>query len=232
MQRLVDDPERCYRSMRGRDTRFDGVFYVGVTSTGIFCRPSCPARMPRFEHCRFLPSAAAALGAGFRACKRCRPEVCPGAPEWVSRADVVARAVRLIADGVVDRGGVDALAARLGYSTRQVHRALTQELFERAENQGDAFQALLGASVEASRDLLYAPLSYYRQGLRLVEDGVDGAVGSPISNYDELNVRDIADRLDGLSAAEIRTLREYETRNKNRETLIEQFDRKLKAASA
>jgi AraC family transcriptional regulator of adaptative response / DNA-3-methyladenine glycosylase II len=128
MQRLVDDPERCYRSMRGRDTRFDGVFYVGVTSTGIFCRPSCPARMPRFEHCRFLPSAAAALGAGFRACKRCRPEVCPGAPEWVSRADVVARAVRLIADGVVDRGGVDALAARLGYSTRQVHRALTQEL--------------------------------------------------------------------------------------------------------
>ncbi|MDP9411672.1 MAG: hypothetical protein M3P70_14490 [Actinomycetota bacterium] len=111
------------------------------------------------------------------------------------------------------------------------NRALTQELLERAENQGDAFQALLGASVEASRDLMYAPLSYYRQGLRLVEDGVDG-VGFPISSYDELNVKEIGDRLDSLSAAEIRTLREYEKRNKNRETLIEQFDRKLKAASA
>ena len=77
---------------------------------------------------RFYPSAAAALGAGFRACKRCRPNVSPGAPEWVARADLVARAMRLIADGVVDRGGVGALAARLGYSPRQVHRALTQEL--------------------------------------------------------------------------------------------------------
>jgi AraC family transcriptional regulator of adaptative response / DNA-3-methyladenine glycosylase II len=126
--RLTDDPQQCYRFMRSRDTRFDGQVFVGVTSTGIFCRPSCPARLPRFEHCRFFPSAAAALGAGFRSCKRCRPGVSPGSPEWVARADLAARAVRLIADGVVDRGGVEALAARLGYSTRQVHRALTQEL--------------------------------------------------------------------------------------------------------
>ncbi len=128
MRRLVDDPEQCYRFMRSRDARFDGQFYVGVTTTGIYCRPSCPARMPRFEHCRFHPSAAAALSAGFRACKRCRPNVSPGSPEWVLREDLVARAMRLIADGVVDRGGVPALAERLGYSPRQVHRALTEEL--------------------------------------------------------------------------------------------------------
>jgi AraC family transcriptional regulator, regulatory protein of adaptative response / DNA-3-methyladenine glycosylase II len=128
VSRLVDDPEQCYRFMRSRDTRFDGQFYVGVTSTGIYCRPSCPARMPRFEHCRFFPTAAAALGAGFRACKRCRPNVAPGSPEWAARADLVARAMRMIADGVVDRGGVSELAARLGYSTRQVQRALTEEL--------------------------------------------------------------------------------------------------------
>ncbi len=107
--------------------------------------------------------------------------------------------------------------------------ALAQELLERAENQRETFQALVGESVDAYRDLLYAPLSFYRQGLRLVEDEV---AGFPISSYDELNVREIADRLDSLTAAEIRTLREYEKRNKNRETLIEQFDRKLKAASA
>ena len=124
----MDDPEQCYRFMRSRDARFDGQFYVGVTSTGIYCRPSCPARMPRFEHCRFHPSAAAALGAGFRACKRCRPNVSPGSPQWVLREDLVARAMRLIADGIVDRGGVTALADRLGYSTRQVHRALTEEV--------------------------------------------------------------------------------------------------------
>ena len=114
--------------MRSKDTRFDGRFYVAVTSTGIYCRPSCPARTPRFENCRFYPSAAAALGAGFRACKRCRPNVSPGDPAWVQRADLVARAMRLIADGVVDRGGVSELAARLGYSPRQVQRALTEEL--------------------------------------------------------------------------------------------------------
>jgi len=128
VRRLSDDPEQCYRFMRSRDARFDGQFYVGVTSTGIYCRPSCPARMPRFEHCRFYPSAAAALHDGLRACKRCRPNVSPGSPDWVLREDLVARAMRLIADGVVDRGGVPALADRLGYSTRQVHRALTEEL--------------------------------------------------------------------------------------------------------
>jgi hypothetical protein len=109
------------------------------------------------------------------------------------------------------------------------NRALTRELVERAEMQRDAFRTLVGESVDAYTDLLYAPLAYYKQGLRLVES--EGA-GFPITSYDELNVKEIGDLLDGMSAAEIRTVREYEKRNKNRETLIEQFDRKLKAASA
>ena len=109
------------------------------------------------------------------------------------------------------------------------NRALTQELAERAEMQRDAFRTLVGESVDAYTDLLYAPLAYYKQGLRLVES--EGA-GVPITSYDELNVKEIGDRLDGMTAAEIRTVREYEKRNKNRETLIEQFDRNLKAASA
>jgi hypothetical protein len=107
------------------------------------------------------------------------------------------------------------------------NRALTQELVERAEVQRDAFRTLVGESVDAYTDLMYAPLAYYRQGLRLVESN-----GFPIAGYDELNVKEIADRLDGMSAVEIRTVREYEKQNKNRETLIEQFDRKLRAASA
>lgn len=111
------------------------------------------------------------------------------------------------------------------------NRALTQELIERAEKQRDAFQTLVGESADAYRDLLSAPLAYYRQGLRLVEGEANGA-GFPIAGYDELNVREIGDRIDALSATQIRTVREYEKRNKNRETLIEQFDRKLKAASA
>jgi hypothetical protein len=109
------------------------------------------------------------------------------------------------------------------------NRELTRELFERAELQRDAFRTLVGESVDAYTDLLYAPLAYYKQGLRLVES--EGA-GFPIAGYNELNVKEIGDRLDGMTAAEIRTVREYEKRNKNRETLIEQFDRKLKAASA
>src|SRR5215207_11416545 len=109
------------------------------------------------------------------------------------------------------------------------NRALSGELLERAEMQRDAVRTLVGESVDAYTDLLYAPLAYYRQGLRLVES--EGA-GIPIAGYDELNVKEIGDRLDGMSAAEIRTVREYEKRNKDRETLIEQFDRKLKAASA
>ncbi|MEU5934262.1 AlkA N-terminal domain-containing protein [Micromonospora sp. NPDC047187] len=122
------DFERCYRAVDSRDQRFDGWFYTGVTSTGIYCRPSCPAITPKRQNVRFFPSAAAAQGAGLRACRRCRPDAAPGSPLWDVRADVVGRAMRLIADGVVDRDGVPGLASRLGYTERHLHRMLSAEM--------------------------------------------------------------------------------------------------------
>src|SRR6266508_6863418 len=100
------DFDRCYRAVDSRDQRFDGWFVTAVTSTGIYCRPSCPAITPKRRNVRFYPSAAAAQRNGFRACRRCRPDAAPGSPEWDVRADVVGRAMRLIGDGVVDRAGV------------------------------------------------------------------------------------------------------------------------------
>ncbi|MET9319827.1 AlkA N-terminal domain-containing protein [Streptomyces sp. NPDC003038] len=122
------DTERCVRAVRSKDARFDGWFFTAVLTTRIYCRPSCPAVPPKTENMSFLPSAAACQQAGFRACKRCRPDTSPGSPEWNARADAVARAMRLIQDGVVDREGVPGLASRLGYSTRQVERQLNAEL--------------------------------------------------------------------------------------------------------
>ena len=122
------DVEQCVRAVRAKDARFDGWFYTAVVTTGIYCRPSCPAVPPKPQNMRFHPTAASAQAAGFRACKRCRPDATPGSPEWDSRSDVVARAVRLIADGVVDREGVPGLSARLGYSRRQLERQLHAEL--------------------------------------------------------------------------------------------------------
>ncbi|MFF3541936.1 AlkA N-terminal domain-containing protein [Streptomyces platensis] len=122
------DTERCLRAVQSKDARFDGWFFTAVLTTRIYCRPSCPVVPPKPENMRFYPSAAAAQQAGFRACKRCRPDASPGSPEWNERADLVARAMRLIADGIVDREGVPGLAARLGYSTRQTERQLLAEL--------------------------------------------------------------------------------------------------------
>src|SRR6266536_2726768 len=122
------DDEGRYQAAASKDPRFDGVFFIGVTSTGIYCRPSCPAITPKRANMRFYRSAAAAQEAGFRACKRCRPDASPGSPEWNIRADMVGRAMRLIADGVVDRDRVEGLARRLGYEQRQVRRLVTAEL--------------------------------------------------------------------------------------------------------
>ncbi|HET6869731.1 MAG TPA: AlkA N-terminal domain-containing protein [Solirubrobacteraceae bacterium] len=122
------DFDACYRALGARDQRFDGWFFTAVTSTGVYCRPSCPAMTPKREHIRFYPSAAACQQAGFRACKRCRPDATPGSPEWNSRGDVVARAMRLIADGMIDRQGVPGLAAALGYSVRHLQRVVAAEL--------------------------------------------------------------------------------------------------------
>ncbi len=122
------DPDRCYRAVQSRDGRFDGWFVIAVTSTHIYCRPSCPAMTPKRSNARFYPTAAAAQREGFRACKRCRPDASPGSPEWNVRADLVGRAMRLIADGVVDRDGVGGVARRLGVSERHLHRLLTSEV--------------------------------------------------------------------------------------------------------
>jgi AraC family transcriptional regulator, regulatory protein of adaptative response / DNA-3-methyladenine glycosylase II len=125
---MYEDRERCLRAVQSKDARFDGWFFTAVATTGIYCRPSCPVVPPKPENMRFFPSAAAAQQAGFRACKRCRPDASPGSPEWDVRADIVGRAMRLIADGVMDDGGVPVLASRLGYSVRQVERQLLAEL--------------------------------------------------------------------------------------------------------
>ncbi len=126
--RVYEDFDRCYRAVQSKDARFDGWFVTAVLTTKIYCRPSCPVRPPFASNLSFLPTAAAAQRAGFRACKRCRPDASPGSPEWNVRRDVVGRAMRLIGDGTVDRHGVTGLADRLGYSTRQLERHLVAEV--------------------------------------------------------------------------------------------------------
>jgi AraC family transcriptional regulator of adaptative response / DNA-3-methyladenine glycosylase II len=122
------DSERCYRAVASRDSRFDGQFITAVRTTGIYCRPSCPALTPKQHNVEFFPTSAAAQAGGYRACRRCLPDAVPGSPEWNLRADLAARAMRLISDGIVEREGVPGLAARLGYSERQLGRVLLAEL--------------------------------------------------------------------------------------------------------
>jgi AraC family transcriptional regulator of adaptative response / DNA-3-methyladenine glycosylase II len=124
----LPDRTSCIRAVQSKDARFDGWFFTCVVSTGIYCRPSCPVVPPKPENMRFCASAAAAQAAGFRACKRCRPDASPGSPRWNERADLTARAMRLIADGVIDREGVPGLASQLGYSQRQLERSLLREV--------------------------------------------------------------------------------------------------------
>ena len=126
--RAAIDPEVAYRAASGRDPRFDGRFFLGVTTTGIYCRPSCPARKPLRRNSVFFPSAAAAVAAGFRACKRCRPDSLPGSRHWDASGDFAARAVRAIRDGAVDEFGVAGLAQRLSVSERHLHRILVSEV--------------------------------------------------------------------------------------------------------
>ncbi len=166
---MVIDFEHCYRAVQSRDVRFDGAFYTAVASTGIYCRPSCPARAPKRENVDFFPSAAAAQAAGFRACKRCRPEAAPGSPEWNVRADVVGRAMRLIQDGVVDRDGVSALAQRLAFSERHLNRQLVAEVgagaqaLARAQRNHSARALLESTRLPVSEVALAAGFSSIRQ---------------------------------------------------------------------
>jgi AraC family transcriptional regulator, regulatory protein of adaptative response / DNA-3-methyladenine glycosylase II len=131
---MHEDHDGCYRAVASRDARFDGRFVTAVKTTGIYCRPSCPAQTPKRENVRFFPCAAAAVAAGFRACKRCRPEAAPGSREWDLRGDLAARALRAIAAGAIDGssggsdGGVPALARSLHVSDRHLHRVLVAEV--------------------------------------------------------------------------------------------------------
>jgi AraC family transcriptional regulator of adaptative response / DNA-3-methyladenine glycosylase II len=118
----------CYRALRSRDARFDGRFFTGVASTGVYCRPVCPARTPLLRNCRFFPSAAAAAQAGFRPCRRCRPEAAPGSPAWQGTSAAVTRALRLLGEGALDRGGVDELAAKVGAGSRHLRRLFEEHL--------------------------------------------------------------------------------------------------------
>jgi AraC family transcriptional regulator, regulatory protein of adaptative response / DNA-3-methyladenine glycosylase II len=126
---VLPSREICHRALQSRDPRFDGLLFVGVTSTGIYCRPVCPARTAKFENCRFFGSAAAAQEAGFRPCLRCRPETAPDLASWRGTSNTVSRALALITDGALDGDGtVEALAGRLGLGERQLRRLFLQHL--------------------------------------------------------------------------------------------------------
>ncbi|PRB15950.1 DNA-3-methyladenine glycosylase 2 family protein [Microbacterium sp. MYb62] len=165
---VIDFDER-YRAISARDTRFDGQFVTAVRSTGIYCRPSCPARTPKPENVTFYPTSAAAHEAGYRACKRCLPEAAPGSPAWDLRGDTAARAMRLISDGVVEREGVPGLAARLGYSSRHLTRLLTTELgagplaLARAHRAHTARMLLVGTDMPISDVAFSAGFASIRQ---------------------------------------------------------------------
>src|SRR5579862_597019 len=118
----VPGREVCYRALESREARFDGLIFVGVTSTGIYCRPICPARTPKYENCTFFGSAAAAQDAGFRPCLRCRPEIAPDLASWRGTSNTVSRALALIAEGALDGegNGVEKLAQRLGLDRKSV----------------------------------------------------------------------------------------------------------------
>ncbi len=125
---MLLDPHACYRAVKSRDARFDGRFFTAVLTTGIYCRPICPARTPHLRNVRFYACAAAAEEAGFRPCRRCRPEAAPGSPAWIGPAATVSRALRLIDEGALDEGSVDALAERLGVGERQLRRLFLSHL--------------------------------------------------------------------------------------------------------
>lgn len=160
--------EICYRALQSRDSRFDGLIFVGVASTGIYCRPICPARTPKFEHCKFFGSAAAAQDAGFRPCLRCRPETAPDLASWRGTSNTVSRALALIAEGALagDGNSVEKLAERLGVGERQLRRLFLQHL---------------GAppiSVEQTRRVLFAKQLIHETQMPMTEVAMAAGFGS------------------------------------------------------
>jgi AraC family transcriptional regulator, regulatory protein of adaptative response / DNA-3-methyladenine glycosylase II len=167
----IDDPLFAlrYGALSSRDSRFDGQFIAGVHSTGIYCRPSCPAMTPHARNVSFYRTAAAAHEAGLRACKRCQPDAVPGSPDWNLRDDLASRAMRLIGDGVVEREGVPGLASHLGYTTRHLTRVLVSELgagplaLARAHRAQTARTLLVGTDLSVADVAFAAGFSSIRQ---------------------------------------------------------------------
>jgi AraC family transcriptional regulator, regulatory protein of adaptative response / DNA-3-methyladenine glycosylase II len=164
----LHDRQTYYRAFQSHDARFDGRVFVGVTSTGIYCRPICPARCPKFENCRFFASAAGAQEARFRPCLRCRPEIAPDLAFWRGTANTVSRALALIADGALDGedSDVETLAERLGVGGRQLRRL---------------FQRHLGASpiaVAQTRRVLFAKQLLHDTHLPMAEVALASGFGS------------------------------------------------------
>jgi AraC family transcriptional regulator of adaptative response / DNA-3-methyladenine glycosylase II len=149
-----------YRALSSRDSRFDGQFIAGVHSTGIYCRPSCPAMTPHARNVSFYRTAAAAHEAGLRACKRCQPDAVPGSPDWNLSDELASRAMRLITDGVVEREGVPGLAARLGYTPRHLTRVLAAELGAGPLSLARAHRAQSARTLLASTELSVADVAF------------------------------------------------------------------------
>jgi AraC family transcriptional regulator of adaptative response / DNA-3-methyladenine glycosylase II len=161
MDTLYDGSDAWMEAVESRDSRFDGVVTVGVTSTGVYCRPSCPTPVrPKRSNMRFFSTSAAAQSAGFRACKRCAPDATPGSPEWNWRDDLVARAVRAIDDGVVDRSGVDGLARSLDVSSRHLHRLVTSSLGTTPVSLARARRARAARVLIETTDLAFSDVAF------------------------------------------------------------------------
>jgi AraC family transcriptional regulator, regulatory protein of adaptative response / DNA-3-methyladenine glycosylase II len=160
------DHDACYRALRTRDVRFDGRLFVAVKTTGIYCRPICPARLPRPENVEFYSTAAAAQENGYRPCLRCRPETAPDLAAWHGTSNTVSRALVLIEMGALDQGDIAGLAERLGVGARQLHRQFRQHL---------------GASplaVAQTRRILLAKQLIHETSLRMSEIAMASGFGS------------------------------------------------------
>src|SRR6201992_1941327 len=164
----LPDRRISYRALQSRDHRFDGFLFVAVTSTGIYCRPVCAARTPKFENCIFFPSAAAAQQAGFRPCLRCRPESAPDMASWRGTSNTVSRALALIAEGALDgaKASVEKLAARLGLGERQLRRLFLQHL------------GASPVSVAQTRRVLFAKQLIHETQLPMTEVALAAGFGS------------------------------------------------------
>lgn len=173
------DPDFCYRVIQAKDARFDGRIFVCVISTGIYCRPVCPARVPKKAHCRFVASAAAAEALGFRSCLRCRPETAPGTPAWVGTQASVARALRLIEDGALDTDGVEALAGRVGLGARQLRRLFLAHVGATPQAVAANRRLLAAKQLISETDMSFAEIAFAAgyQSLRRFNDAVRQSYG-------------------------------------------------------